>query len=107
MSKDKAIEEAVDFAIKENYLDGFFKTQRAEVIGMILTEFDEEQAHRIWRRDGYVEGVADGREENDIENAKNFLKMKLGTHEQIACGTGLPLEKINELAVQIECQPCD
>ena len=107
MSKDKAIEEAVDFAIKENYLDGFFKTQRAEVIGMILTEFDEEQAHRIWRRDGYVEGVADGREENAIENAKNFLKMKLGTHEQIACGTGLPLEKINELAVQIECQPCD
>ena len=59
MSKDKAIEEAVDFAIKENYLDGFFKTQRAEVTGMILTEFDEEQAHRIWREDGYKEGRED------------------------------------------------
>lgn len=51
MSKNEAIEEAVDFAIAENYLEGFFKTQRAEVIGMILTEFNEEQAHKAWRED--------------------------------------------------------
>ena len=47
MGKKEAVEEAVDWAIKENLLDGFFKEQRAEVIGMSLTEFDEEEFKRV------------------------------------------------------------
>ena len=96
MSRNKAIEEAVDFAIKENYLDGFFKTQRAEVIGMILTEFDEEQAHRIWRRDGYTEG----REQKAIEAAIAFLK-EGDSPEKVSRCIRLPLEKVLELQQSI------
>ncbi len=111
MSKDKAIEEAVDFAIKENYLEGFFKTQRAEVIGMILTEFDEELAHSNWREDGYTEGLADGKLEGAKQKAEeaaiNFINMNILTAEQIAQGTGLSLEKVKELAAKIEVQPCE
>ena len=92
MSKDKAIEEAVDFAIKENYLDGFFKTQRAEVTGMILTEFDEEQAHRIWRQDGYTEG----RDDQVKEDAIAFLK-EGDSPEKISRCLKMPLEKVLEL----------
>ena len=97
MSKDKAIEEAVDFAIKENYLDGFFKTQRAEVIGMILTEFDEEQAHRIWRKDGYIEGLED--KTNEIAIA---LLTDGDSPEKISRCLKLPLEKILELQKSIK-----
>ena len=97
MSKDKAIEEAVDFAIKENYLDGFFKTQRAEITGMILTEFDEEQAHRIWRRDGYVEG----RDEKAEEAAKNALALEIPA-DKVTKITGLSLEKVLELQEHIK-----
>ena len=93
MSRDKAIEEAVDFAIKENYLDGFFKTQRAEIIGMILTEFDEEQAHRIWREDGYVEGHDDGRNEKAEEAARNALALEISV-DKVTKITGLSLEKV-------------
>ena len=96
MSRDKAIEEAVDFAIKENYLDGFFKTQRAEIIGMILTEFDEEQAHRIWHEDGYVEGHDDGRNEKAEEAARNALALEISV-DKVTKITGLSLEKVLEL----------
>ena len=36
-----------------------------------------------------------------IEDAKNLLKMKLGTPEQIAQAIGLPLDKVQELAAEI------
>ena len=100
MSKDKAIEEAVDFAIKENFLDGFFKTQRAEITGMILTEFDEEQAHRIWRKDGYIEGIAEGAQQKAIENAINALRMELSP-EQVSQITNLPLCEVIKLKEEL------
>jgi len=42
----------------------------------------------------------EGIEQTKIETAKNFLKMEL-TLEQIAEGTGLPLEKIQELQKEL------
>ncbi|MDE6519354.1 MAG: PD-(D/E)XK nuclease family transposase [Ruminococcus sp.] len=39
--------------------------------------------------------------ENSIQIALNLLKMKIGTEEDIAKATGIALEKIKELAVQI------
>ena len=73
-------------------LYGFFKTQKAEVTKMLLTEFNKE----LYEKNRYQEGLEDGR----IENAKNFLAMNVLTLEQIAKGTGLPLEKIKELAAE-------
>lgn len=93
MSRDKAIEEAVDFAIKQNYLDGFFKTQKAEVIGMILTEFDEELAHKNWREDG--------KKEQAEEAAIEFLKENIAP-EIIARCEKLPIERVLELQESIK-----
>ena len=42
-----------------------------------------------------------GIEEARIEAAKNLLRMKLGTHEQIAQAQNLPLKKVQELAEEI------
>ena len=60
MDKKQAIEKAVDEAIKENLLEGFFKIHRAKVIGMCLTEYDEEEFKRVCREDGYTDGLAEG-----------------------------------------------
>ena len=61
------------------------------------------------RRDGYEEGLFTGREEgisiglergayqNKLETARNLLSMGL-TPEQVAQGTGLPLEIVQQLA---------
>ena len=71
---------------------------------MILTEFDEEVFKQNVREDGYLEGLADGRTEGAsqkaIEDAENFLKEGIST-EIIARCTGLPLEKVQELAESI------
>ena len=39
-----------------------------------------------------------------VEDAKNLLRMGLGTHEQIAQATDLPLKKVQELAEEIAAE---
>ena len=43
-----------------------------------------------------------GSEENQLKNAKNLLVMKVLSHEQIAQAVELPLEKIEELAADLQ-----
>ena len=96
MGKKEAVEEAVDWAIKENLLEGFFKEQKAEVIGMSLTEFDEEEFKRVC----YEDGIVDGERRKALEDAENFLKEGIAI-EIISRCTGLPLEKVQELSESI------
>ena len=102
MEVKEAVDNAVSMAIKENLLEGFFARHRAEVIEMILTEFDEEVFKQNVREDGYLEGLEAGRTEGRaqgisqkaIETAENLLRMGLGSPEQISKAIGLPLEQI-------------
>jgi predicted transposase/invertase (TIGR01784 family) len=68
---------------------------RSDYAAMNLHDRDIQRAARR-------EGIAQGARENAVENAKNFLKMKLGTVEQIAQGTGLPLEEVQKLAEELK-----
>jgi hypothetical protein len=43
----------------------------------------------------------EGAQEKAVENAINFLRMKIGTVEQIAQGTGLPVEEVEKLADEL------
>ena len=61
-----------------------FKIDKAEVIGMCLTEFD-----------------IDGRSEKAKEAAINLLKMNILSPEQIAQAAGLSLEEVLELQKSI------
>ena len=49
----------------------------------------------------FKEGQKTGAQQKAIENAENFLKMNLGTPEQIAKGTGLPLDTVLELKEKV------
>ena len=101
MKNDEAIEEAIGWAEKQHLLGNFFKIQKAEVIGMSLTEFDEDEFKRICREDGIAEGQELGRMEKAIEATINLLKMHVLSNEQISQATKLPLEKVRELAESI------
>ncbi|MCR5623011.1 MAG: hypothetical protein K6G18_14320 [Treponema sp.] len=96
MPARKAVEEALDYAIKENLLDGYFKNQKMEVLNMSLTEFDQEEYDRNRRRDAYL----DGRDDAKMEDARNLLKMGLLTNEQISKAIGLSIEEIQALEPQ-------
>ena len=100
LENKEAIEKAVDEAIKENLLDGFFKIHRAEIIGMCLEEVSEEEQRRIWHEDGYTIGIDAGRAEQAIEDAKNLLKENISP-EIIARCTGIALEEVLKLKEEI------
>ncbi|MBR6296865.1 MAG: hypothetical protein IKR40_10375 [Treponema sp.] len=99
-SDSDAIERAVDEAIKGNLLDGFFRRQKAEVIGMILEEFDEELYKQNVREDGYLEGVTDGQRQKALEDAENLLR-EGDSVEKVARCIGLPLEQVRQIAESI------
>ena len=60
MPKNKAVDCAVNEAIRENLLDSFFKRQKMEVLNMSLTEFDQEEYDRNRREEGRQEGYEEG-----------------------------------------------
>ena len=96
MSAKDAVTEALDWAISEKLLDGFFKQQKEEVLSMSLTEFDEEIAIRGWREDGIEEGKILGKQEKAIEDAKNFYNNGV-TIEIIAKSLDMTLEQVKEI----------
>lgn len=55
-----AVDAAVKRAVEEGLLDGYFKRYRAEVLGMILSEYNEKEVHQIWLEDRIQIGVARG-----------------------------------------------
>lgn len=104
MNIKDAVNEAVDWAIKRNLLDGFFKVQKEEILAMSLTEFNAEQVYRNWlqegREEGIEEGISIGEEKKAIESAKEALALNLSL-EQISKITGLSIERIEELKQKI------
>ena len=106
MKIEQAVNEAVDWAIKENFLEGFVREQKEEIIGMYLTEFNEERAIRGWRQDGIEEGRVEGAQQKAVETAENLLK-EGDAPEKIARCTGLPLEQVLELQKELAAAPAN
>ena len=109
MTKENAVSEAVNFAIQNDFLDGYFKIQKAEVLNMSLTEFDQEAYDRHRFNEGKEAGIAEGKEigiaigiaegerKTALQNARNLLYMKLGSIEQIAQATQLSVDEVLHL----------
>jgi hypothetical protein len=88
-----AIKKAVKYCVENNILKDFLETHSKEVLNMLFTEWNQEEALEY----RYNEGREEGREEGRKEDAKNFLVMGIDP-EKVAQGTGLPIEIVNELA---------
>lgn len=92
MPRKNAINEAVDYAISQNFLDGYFKKWKEEIIGMSLTEYDEAECIRTWQDDGIAIGIARGAEQKAIETARKLLADGKYTVNQIADLLQIPVE---------------
>jgi predicted transposase/invertase (TIGR01784 family) len=92
MQIGQAVNEAVDWAIEENFLEGFVREQKEEIIGMYLTEFNEERAIRGWRQDG----IEEGREEKAVEDARNLKSAGVDINIIAKC-VGLSVEEVEKL----------
>ncbi|MBO6219196.1 MAG: hypothetical protein J6N81_06455 [Treponema sp.] len=109
MEPPESINEAVNYAIRENFLEGFFEEQKMYITNSLLTEFDQELHDQSCMELGYergrAEGIKEGAQQNAVANAKNLLSMNLGTSEQIAQCCSLPLEQVLALKEELAVHP--
>jgi len=92
MNIKDAVDEAVNWAIKENLLDGFFKEHKAEVTTVCLTEFDKDLYDKNRRKEGYDEGIVDGAYTKAVEAAKKLLEDGRYTTQEISELLNIPIE---------------
>ena len=112
---------AIQEAVRRNILRDYLERRGGETLSILMTEYDyatdlavqKEEAYEDGLFAGLERGLATGREEGisigleqglergayqkALETAKCFLSMGL-TPEQVAQGTGLPLELVQQLA---------
>ena len=71
---NEAVKKAVEEAINENLLDGFFKKHEKGVLDVTLTEFNEAEfvANRL--AEGRAEGLAEGRAEGRLDALFELVK---------------------------------
>jgi hypothetical protein len=60
MPFDAAVDSAVQQCIDEGLLVDYFSQRRSAVVDMFMDEYDEEKIARLFRRDGYREGLREG-----------------------------------------------
>lgn len=78
-SVEDALADAVDYCIEHGILENTLRENRAEVLGMLLEEFDVKKFERTLRSEGREEGLEEGREEGiqltlEILKESNFPK---------------------------------
>ena len=103
---------AIQEAVRRNILRDYLERKGGEVLSILMTEYDyatdmavlKEEAYEdglfVGRKEGISIGLATGREEGAyqkaLETARRLLAMGLEP-EQVAQGTGLSLEVIQQL----------
>ncbi|MBP5575193.1 MAG: hypothetical protein J6X67_00295 [Treponema sp.] len=65
---------------------------------MLCAKYDYKMDIAVKQEEAFEDGMEKGIEQKAVNTATNLLKMNIVSHEQIAEATGLPIEKINELA---------
>lgn len=87
-----AVNEAMDYAIAHNFLEGFFREEKAKIMNSILTQFDKETYENGIRNEGFDEG----KQEKAIEAACKMLADGMSP-ELVAKYVDLPKEKVKEI----------
>jgi len=91
-SLEAALKEAVKYCQKYGILKRFLEIHGSEVLSMLLTEWNLEDAKKVW----YEDGQEDGREEEKLKIARNLLSED-STPDFVQKITGLDIETIKKL----------
>ena len=96
-SPRRSFKKAIDIAISKGILSDYLNRKTREVINMLCAKYDYKMDIAVKKEEAFQDGM----EAKAIEAAENFLKMNIATPEQIAEGTGLPLDKVLELKKKV------
>ena len=90
----KAVMEAIRICKDRNVLSEYLSSKESEVVSIMMVLYDEEEIMR-----SYVESE---RYDEKVETAKRFLQMKKLSYDDIAVGSGLTIEEVEELASELQ-----
>ena len=106
MPLDEAIDSAVVWCIKNDYMVEYLRKHRAEVTDMWLTEFNEEEYKEAMKEEGREEGLTQGRAEEHargIVSSVEAIMSSLGLSLEDACkALNTTVEEYNSAKAQIE-----
>ena len=90
----KAVMEAIRICKDRNVLSEYLSSKESEVVSIMMVLYDEEEIMR-----SYVESE---RYDEKVETAKRLLQMKKLSYDDIAVGSGLTIEEVEELADELQ-----
>lgn len=94
----KAIQEAIRICKDRNVLKEYLESKEKEVVDIMMVLYDEQEVMRSYIESEVYEARQMARHDEKIETAKRFLQMKKLSYEEIAAGSGLTVEEVEELA---------
>ena len=86
----KAIQEAIRICKDRNVLKEYLESKEKEVVNMMMELYDQEEVMRSY--------VKSKEHDTKVETAKRYLSQGKLSFEEIAIGSGLSLEEVEELA---------
>jgi hypothetical protein len=98
-NRDEAMRLAVKDCIEQGILKDFLENHTGEVIDMLMTEWNWDDAKEVWFEEGREEGLEEGLKTAKKEDARNALA-KGFTPEIISEITGLDIETVRQLSMQ-------
>ncbi|MFC2330332.1 MAG: hypothetical protein ACFNKL_04565 [Treponema sp.] len=105
-AKQNGIQNPIDFAVRKCISEGVlaqYLTQKStEVRNMLIAEYDYDTDIRVKQEEAWEKGEMQGMKKNKLANAKNLIKLKLLSLEQIAEAIQLPLEDVKKLSAATE-----
>ena len=98
----EAIKEAIRICKERNVLKEYLSKKESEVIDIMMVLYDEEEIMMSYVESERYEAHQEGRYDEKIETAKRLLQMKKLSYEDIAAGSGLTVEEVEELANDLQ-----
>ena len=97
----KSILEAIRICKDRNVLREYLESREKEVVDIMMVLYDNEEIMRSYLESERHEARLEGGYEANIKTAERLLKMKKLSFEEIAVGSGLSVEEIEELAREL------
>ena len=94
----KAVTEAIRICKDRNVLSEYLSSKESEVVDIMMVLYDEEEIMRSYVESEVYEATQKAQYDEKVETAKRFLKMNKFSYDDIAVGSGLTIEEVEELA---------
>ena len=98
IGRDQAIKKAMDECVQAGIMVNFIKKHGSEVRNMLFTEFNLEDAKRVWRKEAREDGLEEGRAEGRAEGRQEAIKESIEVFIKFCKKRQIPREEcLNEL----------